>query len=363
MPIRQSIWKVGRQPQPLAEARLESEQQLEEMIVASPGVLSEDIMLIGQQEDTGLGGRIDLLAVNPDGTLVLVELKRDRTPREVVAQALDYASWVEGLEPEEIASIYGRFKPGGNLAADFKARFHVDLDEETLNASHQVVLVASHLDESTERIIRYLGDRGIAINAMFFQVFAHGDDKLVSRVWLIDPVQAQAATPAETSQSEPWNGEIYVSFGAGLNRSWEDAVEYGFVSGGGGPWYSRTLDLLSPGDRVWVKVPGSGYVGVGRVVGRRESAAEFRVQTANGEQRLLDVSTRADYMRSQAVDPDRCEYFVPVQWLETQPIDDAVQEVGFFGNQNTVCKPRSKKWRTTVERLKQAFPKWNTTGA
>jgi RecB family endonuclease NucS len=87
MPIRRSIWKGGRQPQPLAEARLESEQQLEEMIVTSPGVLSDDIMLIGRQEDTGFGGRIDLLALNADGTLVLVELKRDRPPREVVAQS------------------------------------------------------------------------------------------------------------------------------------------------------------------------------------------------------------------------------------------------------------------------------------
>jgi hypothetical protein len=48
-------------------------------------------MLIGRQEDTGFGGRVDLLAVAPDGAVVLVELKRDRTPREVVAQAVDYA--------------------------------------------------------------------------------------------------------------------------------------------------------------------------------------------------------------------------------------------------------------------------------
>jgi len=49
-------------------------------------------MLIGRQKDTDFGGeRVDLLTVAPDGAVVLVELKRDRTPREVVAQAVDYA--------------------------------------------------------------------------------------------------------------------------------------------------------------------------------------------------------------------------------------------------------------------------------
>ena len=76
------------------------------MIVAAPKVLSDEWMLIGRQESTGVGGIIDLLAVAPDGSLVLIELKRDRTPRDVVAQALDYAGWVGKLKPEDIVRIY-----------------------------------------------------------------------------------------------------------------------------------------------------------------------------------------------------------------------------------------------------------------
>lgn len=47
--------------------------------------------------------------------------------------------------------------------------------------------------------------------------------------------------------------------------------------------------------------------------------------------------------------------FVPVQWEKTVPLERAVQEIGFFGNQNTVCKPTTPKWRSTVERLKERF--------
>lgn len=143
MPIRHAIWKVGQEPAPLADSSLVTEQLLEEMIIAAPALISDKWMLIGRQENTGFGGRIDLLALAPDGAVVLIELKRHRTPREVVAQALDYANWVEHLTAEDIANIYARFAPGRSLAADFRQRFGAVLDEETLNESHQIVIVAS----------------------------------------------------------------------------------------------------------------------------------------------------------------------------------------------------------------------------
>ena len=129
MPIRHAIWKVAAQPVPLVESSLVTEQLLEEMIIAAPRLLSDEWMLIGRQESTGYGGRIDLLAIAPNGALVLIELERHRTPREVVAQALDYASWVEKLKPEDIADIYGRFAPARSLMTDFHQRFAYDLDE------------------------------------------------------------------------------------------------------------------------------------------------------------------------------------------------------------------------------------------
>ena len=155
MPISHALWTVGSAPTEVPLSILATEQQLEDMIVAEPRILSEEWLLIGQQEATGRGGRVDLLAIAPDGSIVLVELKRDRTPREVVAQALDYASWVEHLEPEHIAAIYARFRPGRSLPEDFREHFGQPLDEETVNGSHQVVVVAASLDASTERIIGY----------------------------------------------------------------------------------------------------------------------------------------------------------------------------------------------------------------
>jgi hypothetical protein len=82
---------------------------------------------------TAFGGYVDLLAIAPDGSLVVIELKRHKTPREVVAQAIDYASWVETLEADAISNIYEKYSSGGSLDDAFLVRFNVALQEENLN--------------------------------------------------------------------------------------------------------------------------------------------------------------------------------------------------------------------------------------
>lgn len=370
MPIEHSIWRVAEKPEPLSRGSLASEQLLENMIVAAPEILSNEWMLIGRQVNTGICGRIDLLAIAPDGAIILIELKRDRTPREVVGQALDYASWLEQLDETDVARIYSNYSGGRDLAYDFELRFGSALDDVELNDSHQIVIVASSLDASSERVVQYLNDRDIAINILFFQIFEAAGEQLLSRAWLLDPVETQVAatnTPAPRRERgtprrerEPWNGEFYVSYGHGHTRSWEEAVRYGFVCAGGGAWFSGTLHLLQPSDRIWVKAPGYGFVGVGRVTGAPVAAADYRLPDANGEMKpALEVLNQASYHREYVNDPERSEYFVPIEWLQTLPLERGVQQAGMFGNQNTVCRPTTPAWSDTVERLKAVFPDYD----
>jgi len=355
MPMRHAIWKVGTKPEPLTEVSLGKESLLEQMIVEDLTILSDRWMLIGKQVRTSYGGIIDLLALNQDGQVIVIELKRNLTPREVVAQALDYASWAKDLTADEIATIYDRFLNGGSLDQAFQKWFGSDLDEEQLNGSHQIVIVASSLDPSTERIVNYLNVMDVAINVIFFQVFQDGTSQYLSRAWLIDPVETENKASSGIGRDKgEWNNEYYVSFGHSESRDWNEAIKYGFICAGSGIWYSKTLFLLSPGDRVWVNIPKIGYVGVGRVTGPAVRASEFQVNVDGVKRPFLEIA-KADYHRNLADNEEESEYFVPINWITTKSIKDAVSEVGFFGNQNTVCRPRTSKWNHTVERLKRLF--------
>lgn len=361
MPIEVGIWKLGEKLQKVNVSSLDSELKLEDALCEDLSILSPQLMLIGRQVITDYGKFIDMLAMDADGNLTVIELKRNRTPREVVAQILDYASWVQNLSYDQIAELYAERNGGKKFEAGFADSFGTNPPEK-VNQNHSLVIVASELDASTERIIDYLADNfGVSINAVFFRYFCDGDNEFLARTWLIDPQQAEvkASKSGANKEGEPWNGrDFYVSFGEGtadgegMYRSWEDARKYGFISGGGGKWHIQTLDLLFPGARVFVSIPGSGYVGVGTVKETARPVTEFTVPLDGKEVPLLETPLKAQKMGDSSADPEKCEHVVRVEWIKTVPKNDAFWEKGMFAVQHTACRLRN---RFTLDRLTQHF--------
>ena len=114
--------------------------------------------------------------------------------------------------------------------------------------------------------------------------------------------------------------------------------------------------MLESGDRIWANVPGSGYVGVGVIAEQMQPVDEFTVVDEGGSDiPVIQVSKVAASLRSEADDPETADYLVRVKWLKTVDPDQAIHEKGFFGNQNSIARPRSPKWDHTVERLKVRF--------
>jgi hypothetical protein len=189
------IWTIGKDNR-LAEAKrskLNLEDRIEDWVSQDVRILAGDLLVIGRQVPTDFGGYIDLLCIRSDGSLVIVELKRDRTPREVTAQALDYASWAQELSADRVRDIANTYLgANGPLEEAFTKRFGNDLPD-VINEQHSMLVVASEIDASSERIIRYLSDNyGVSINAVTFNYFQQADGaELVARTFLVSPAQVE----------------------------------------------------------------------------------------------------------------------------------------------------------------------------
>ena len=104
-------------------------------------------MLIIGKEFSGFdrtNERLDLLAVDPDGKLVIIELKRDDSGTDAYWQAIKYASYFQRTSAEEIVDILASYDGSSNEEAE--AKLHRHLNEDDLNSlnNDQRIILASH---------------------------------------------------------------------------------------------------------------------------------------------------------------------------------------------------------------------------
>ena len=137
-----------------SEVGFREREHLQEWLATMPDALceamseGEDGLLIIQKEFDGFDGtreRLDLLALDKSGQLVVIENKLDDSGRDVVWQALKYAAYCSSLKKAEIVGIFQQYldRHGSGDAASTICEF---LGEDTLD---QVVLN----DGTDQRII------------------------------------------------------------------------------------------------------------------------------------------------------------------------------------------------------------------
>ena len=356
--LHQNLWYIENGNE--VESITIEENKLEKLFVKNPDILDRSWLIIGEQVYTDAKKYIDLLCMEPDGDLVIVELKKDMTPREVTAQVLDYAASVSEYNYNDLLNVYSKYvekhpKAPKTLEEAYQKRFNnkFTLDDDTFKPNIKMVIVAAKMDKSTERIIGFLRDKcDVLINILFFNVYECNGKQLLGRTWFGDDIEERVL---KSDNAKIWNGYAYVAYGCDGHRKWEDALKYGFISAGGGSWYSNTLKNLDVGEKIFAYIPQKGYVGYGIVTDTLEQAKDVTFNV-NGESiTFADFENGINYLYSSD-DPEQAEYVVKVKWIHTVDESNAVREPGFFANQNSVCKPTVSVWNDTVNRLKQI---WN----
>ena len=175
-PIETSMIKAGRK----------ETEDLEKWIKSHPVVLGDGILIIGEQVPTK-SGPIDYLGIDESGNLIITELKRDRLPREALAQAIDYAADVASWNVDKISEVCTKYTEQGiedYLGEKFE---DIDLEDLTINKTQRILLVGFSIQDSLQRMIEWLSDNyGVSINAVLLKyVKTESGDELIARTVII----------------------------------------------------------------------------------------------------------------------------------------------------------------------------------
>lgn len=186
------IWKITPDgPVKVAETKLKQEKLLEEhledWIVADPALLGEPLLVIGRQVMIpDVKDRLDILALDPEGNAVIIELKRGQVKDPVDMQALRYASYIAKWRFEDFeAQARSYLGQSGNSEFNFNELFEqfcisAGVDEvPDLNSDQRLVIVGAEVRDKLGSVALWLRDHNVDIKVVEVEVYKEGGTLLL----------------------------------------------------------------------------------------------------------------------------------------------------------------------------------------
>jgi len=205
---------------PLASTTLSEqgyqEDHLREWILDDPeSVLDEEILLIGREvEVKQVGDGIDLLGIDPDGNVVVIELKKGPLSGNVDFQSLKYAAYASHWDWSHIADQFDKFRDskwGQSLYGadvDFNEKLEQFCnDEYELNQNQRILLVGESIRERLDLVVRWLSTRDVDISVLEVELLQDGNQLYLDTEQTIPaPENTVSGVSPETSK-EPWKND------------------------------------------------------------------------------------------------------------------------------------------------------------
>ena len=265
------------------EQKLKERQHLQEWIDKNPEVLGEELLVI-QKEFDGFSDtheRLDLLALDKGGKLVVIENKLDDSGRDVTWQAIKYASYCSSMTQEEIVSVFAKYLNGTEENAKEKILSFFDkedMEDIDLNPenSQRIIFVAANFRKEVTSSALWLRNFGIDICCIKVSPYMYNGKVMVEFDQIIPIKEAEEYTIkiAEKKKVESQKAENKKRSENGRLEFWQQFVEYNKQKNG--PYAAST-----PNSDSWM---GKGGVGIGGasvniIISRMACRTEIYVNT------------------------------------------------------------------------------------
>ena len=166
------------------------EIDLEILLEKNPEYFLENskVLIIGRQVTTNLNTFIDLLGIDKEGNTVVIELKREKTPRETIAQILEYASFVESLNYDQLNRVYQEYSGDEMNLDEYHQQFFQNNEDSKVafNKSSKLMIVAQTISSEIKQIALYLRKKNIDIFCLEFKYFLNkSNERMISSDYVV----------------------------------------------------------------------------------------------------------------------------------------------------------------------------------
>ena len=277
-------------------------KHLQEWLENYPQALTQgdgDELLIIQKEFDGFDDtreRLDLLAIDKEGNLVIIENKLDDSGRDVVWQALKYASYCANLKKQQVVEIFQRYlnqkaqSEGAEPANAERVLLEFlqadDLQSVQLNTlkSQRLILVAAHYRKEVTNTVLWLSQFGVNCQCFKVTPYQAGTELFLNVEQIIPTPEASdfmIGMMAKEDEEKSASNEQRRSHGLRL-AFWEQALKAFSQSS------CRLFDNISPGRDHWLSA-GSGLSGMSfnLIFGKSEIRVEFYMSRPQAETNQL----------------------------------------------------------------------------
>ena len=139
---------------------------IQEWIEKTPDILGEELLIIAKELILSSGKRLDLLAVDRRGALVIIELKRDDSGSDVEWQAIKYTSYCSSLTQTDIFKHFAEYLGGDAGEAQDKIEEFIDTEIEDLNEKQRIILVSKEFHSEVASAVLWLREYEVDIECV-----------------------------------------------------------------------------------------------------------------------------------------------------------------------------------------------------
>lgn len=139
---------------------------LQKWIVKHPALLGEELLLLGSEFSSfsGSGRRVDVLALDRAGVLVVVELKLEMEGTHAELQAIRYASMCAAMTMDDAVAALARHRYSGREEATAAVLEFLGVEELPELSNHPRIILAASSFENPEMTGTVLWLRGFGVD-------------------------------------------------------------------------------------------------------------------------------------------------------------------------------------------------------